>query len=324
MVTDHLPPALRDDEVVAELSGILGVLSSARLGDAVWPLACADALQLVVHGDSSAVVMQRGDEIHVDGTAESRTRTAFDSAALSRQTLARSGVWTWCSHAGVSVPLRASGAMAIVIWFDHLLSRAAARRTRVLLEIVHPVLASAALGRFAGEGSTRAPLPASLQRLLESLTDGVLVYDVAGAPIWHNAALSRVRAAEPEWPHILTAARQLACGRDGERKEARTAAARYQLLATRIDHIDAVIVTMRVQQSAPSAESDTAMTLRTRYGLTRRELEVTRLLLRGQSNRDIATQLNISAHTARHHTERVLGKLGVRSRAAIAVAVGSR
>ena len=41
----------------------------------------------------------------------------------------------------------------------------------------------------------------------------------------------------------------------------------------------------------------------------------------GMKPREIADRLNISEHTARHHTERVLGKLGVRSRAAIPRAV---
>jgi DNA-binding CsgD family transcriptional regulator len=60
-----------------------------------------------------------------------------------------------------------------------------------------------------------------------------------------------------------------------------------------------------------------ALTLRELYNLTKRELDVTGLLLRGHSNREIAGRLNISAHTARHHTEKVLEKLGIRSRAAI-------
>jgi len=71
--------------------------------------------------------------------------------------------------------------------------------------------------------------------------------------------------------------------------------------------------------SALGAEDVTR--LRDRYGLTSREIEVTGLLLRGESNRDIADRLSISEHTARHHTENVLGKLGVRSRAAIPRAV---
>jgi DNA-binding CsgD family transcriptional regulator len=56
--------------------------------------------------------------------------------------------------------------------------------------------------------------------------------------------------------------------------------------------------------------------LQDRYGLTRRELEVATLLAQGRTNTAIADILHISTHTARHHTQRVLGKLGVHSRAA--------
>jgi DNA-binding CsgD family transcriptional regulator len=52
-----------------------------------------------------------------------------------------------------------------------------------------------------------------------------------------------------------------------------------------------------------------------RYGLTRRELEVAELLARGKSNATIAGELRISGHTARHHTQRILSKLKVHSRA---------
>ena len=51
-----------------------------------------------------------------------------------------------------------------------------------------------------------------------------------------------------------------------------------------------------------------------RYGLTRRELEVAKLLARGKSNASIAQQLRISAHTARHHTQSILSKLEVHTR----------
>ena len=56
--------------------------------------------------------------------------------------------------------------------------------------------------------------------------------------------------------------------------------------------------------------------LQDKYGLTRRELEVATLLAEGRTNTDIAKALHISTHTARHHTQRILGKLGVHSRAA--------
>ena len=51
------------------------------------------------------------------------------------------------------------------------------------------------------------------------------------------------------------------------------------------------------------------------YGLTAREVEVATLLAHGRSNSAIAETLQISTHTARHHTQRILAKLGVHSRA---------
>jgi DNA-binding NarL/FixJ family response regulator len=52
-----------------------------------------------------------------------------------------------------------------------------------------------------------------------------------------------------------------------------------------------------------------------KFGLTRREAEVAVLLVLGRSNQAIARELKISSHTARHHTQRVLSKLEVHSRA---------
>lgn len=55
-------------------------------------------------------------------------------------------------------------------------------------------------------------------------------------------------------------------------------------------------------------------TLCSRFGLTRREEEVATLLAQGRSNQAIAHELEISVHTARHHTQRILSKLEVHSR----------
>jgi DNA-binding CsgD family transcriptional regulator len=51
-------------------------------------------------------------------------------------------------------------------------------------------------------------------------------------------------------------------------------------------------------------------------GLSRREIEVLRLLADGQSNAEIATQLFISSRTAEHHIQNIYTKLGVSGRAA--------
>jgi len=57
-------------------------------------------------------------------------------------------------------------------------------------------------------------------------------------------------------------------------------------------------------------------TLQSTYGFTAREIQVAMLVAEGRSNIAIAAALQISPHTARHHTQRVLAKLGVHSRSA--------
>ena len=52
------------------------------------------------------------------------------------------------------------------------------------------------------------------------------------------------------------------------------------------------------------------------HGLSRRELEVLRLVASGKSNREIAAALVISEHTVARHLQNVFAKLGVSSRAA--------
>ncbi|GAB3678176.1 response regulator transcription factor [Salinisphaera aquimarina] len=63
--------------------------------------------------------------------------------------------------------------------------------------------------------------------------------------------------------------------------------------------------------------------LRTRFALTRREADVALLLAQRMQNAEIARTLCVSAHTARHHTEQVLGKLNVHRRAEVARVVQS-
>jgi ATP/maltotriose-dependent transcriptional regulator MalT len=71
-----------------------------------------------------------------------------------------------------------------------------------------------------------------------------------------------------------------------------------------------------LRSRAPSATSAAA-------GLTRRELEVLRLVAGGMSNQDIAAELVLSEHTVHRHVANVLAKLGVSSRTA-AVAQAAR
>jgi DNA-binding NarL/FixJ family response regulator len=53
--------------------------------------------------------------------------------------------------------------------------------------------------------------------------------------------------------------------------------------------------------------------------LSRRELEVVRLISQGCSNREIAATLCLSGRTVDNHVHRILAKVGVQSRTALAV-----
>ena len=57
--------------------------------------------------------------------------------------------------------------------------------------------------------------------------------------------------------------------------------------------------------------------LQARFGLTPAQVVVARLLGEGLSNAEIARKLFVSEHTARNHTYRVLGKLGISKRARV-------
>jgi DNA-binding CsgD family transcriptional regulator len=75
---------------------------------------------------------------------------------------------------------------------------------------------------------------------------------------------------------------------------------------------DVIVSMTRVIRRLPDPEA-----LVNRFGLTPCEASVALLLARGMPNRDIARTLAVSTHTARHHTESVLLKLGIHTRAAV-------
>ena len=81
-----------------------------------------------------------------------------------------------------------------------------------------------------------------------------------------------------------------------------------------LDELRALRTNLRKQHALKSPDINPEPGTLEQYGLTRRELQVAHLLAEGRSNQAIARELKISAHTARHHTQRVLSKLEVHSR----------
>jgi DNA-binding NarL/FixJ family response regulator len=64
----------------------------------------------------------------------------------------------------------------------------------------------------------------------------------------------------------------------------------------------------------PRLPAPPASPMRITEELTGREVEVLRLMARGQRNKQLAAQLKISEHTAKFHVSSVLAKLGARTR----------
>jgi DNA-binding CsgD family transcriptional regulator len=75
-----------------------------------------------------------------------------------------------------------------------------------------------------------------------------------------------------------------------------------------------VLVGVRTPPAAPHSSER----LRERFGLTRKQSRVARLLVEGLRNDEIAQRLFISPHTARHHVEQIRLKVGGHTRAAVA------
>ena len=76
--------------------------------------------------------------------------------------------------------------------------------------------------------------------------------------------------------------------------------------------IGAMIMLRREAVSSPQQATESS--LARRFGLTPQESRVALMLAEHRSNREIASTLGVSVHTARHHTEHVLAKLHIHSR----------
>ena len=176
----------------------------------------------------------------------------------------------------------------------------------------------------------------SMNSMLDRVGQRLILFGLDGHELHRNVTMRRMLEQEPEQQAILQAAeavaqaviasvhrvdpespRKLATPADS-RREVETGLARYRLRGCRLGPDVAspdagVLVSVdRIDAVAPSTEG-----LRRRYGLTAREAQVASLLAQRLTNDEIASALGISSHTARHHTESVLLKLGVTSRRAL-------
>jgi len=185
------------------------------------------------------------------------------------------------------------------------------------------------LGQFP-ERTGGLPDRQGVVRIMEVLHEGVMVIDVAGATLYENPALQRIVAADPEGPmlkkeclvlaqRLLSMARRASQPPTTTEQTVRTTTAGYRIRGALVDPrmfalqpISLVVVARTTPEEIPRE------VLQNRYGLTPREALIAQQLAEGRNNGEIAQRLHISLHTVRRHVERVLSKLGVHSRAAVA------
>jgi DNA-binding CsgD family transcriptional regulator len=336
------------------LAEALATILARRASNEEWLASCPVAIQTLLRGDLSAIAVQQAGETLIDGTASSHVSEELHASDFRGDGLPPAGVWarrrrhrrhqsSGFGSFGVTARLPLDGAVTVLVLLDHPLPEDEAERARELLEAVQPVLASAAAERFGDDTHAHRQMPPSLARLLGSLAEGLLVCDRAGSVLWRNASLSRMLGAEPEWRSVYEHARRVAreavesahlpvVAREGDEHlelapivaGVRTKLLSYQLRAVYVAEYQSTLVTFAATGKIEPTADETLHALRVQYALTERETEVTELLLHGKSNVEVAAQLHISGHTARHHTERILDKQGVPTRPAIAVAMASQ
>jgi DNA-binding CsgD family transcriptional regulator len=193
---------------------------------------------------------------------------------------------------------------------------------------------------------------AGCRDLLDKVDAPVAVFGPDGHELFHSRALQALLAADPESNAVVCEMRRLErtlrtfhekplyengtalngkvagqfeMGKFTElgqaAHEVRTKTSLYRiygsLLQPLLCGVEAAIVTVERRGVAlPSRRR-----LQTSFGLTPREADVTLLLAEGLGNNALAERLYISPHTARRHTEKVLDKLGIASRAAVAITI---
>ena len=179
---------------------------------------------------------------------------------------------------------------------------------------------------------------AALQQLHSSMTTlgeafddvetGMAIFGNGGVrEVARNARLEELLREEPARERLLELvgrqAARAAASRDGfweDCRELELAGGFYRLVASRVEAgrlLPEPAVLILVDRLSPALP--TTQELRIGFGLRGREPQVALLAAEGLSNAAIAERLRLSAHTVRHYLERVLDRLGLHSRKALAL-----
>jgi DNA-binding CsgD family transcriptional regulator len=165
---------------------------------------------------------------------------------------------------------------------------------------------------------------------IDALPVAAALFDADGTELHRNRALCLLLDSEPAADRIAEAAETLAHDVNlRPRKSPRfavpqqdvdgaEASFRMRACLLQLETVDAPFTLVTVEHLSLFPPQQV---VQNRLGLTAREAEVAILVARGASNADLADQLYISPHTARHHVARILKKLDLSSRSGIASAL---
>lgn len=201
-------------------------------------------------------------------------------------------------------------------------------RNKQMLSLVVPAF-TAGISAYVRMARLRAGFAA----LVDSIAVGVTIVAVDGSVLDENHTMKAIADVDPERARIRATVRQVSreiantvargespdWSKRSQQVEIRTAFARYRITTTYAPDgfLPAGGGVIAFTERLASRSLDSA-TLASQFGLTSREIQTAQLVTRGYSTRQIATAMGISFNTARRHTEHVLLKLNVHSRAAIA------
>lgn len=194
------------------------------------------------------------------------------------------------------------------------------------------------LPAFEGAVDLIIRLPENQRRLesvVDMLSDGLALIDDSGRTVHENVALRRFMANEHDTgplrkacAHTAAALAALVSHADSKSRpralecpaalRVSTPTGHYRIEGGVLGDGGETALLLCVLVSRMSRPPLSSRELRGHYGLTAREISVATLLAQGRSNREIARILGLSIHTARRHTEHVLMKLDVHTRAAVA------
>jgi DNA-binding CsgD family transcriptional regulator len=168
----------------------------------------------------------------------------------------------------------------------------------------------------------------TLGQAFDDVETGMAIFGCDGTgEVGRNARLDELLAEEPARDRlrelILHQARRAALWSESPRDEAREEellGGCYRLVAIRtpagtlLTEAAVLVLVDRLSPTLPTTQE-----LRISFGLRGREPQIALLAAKGLSNAAIAQRLRLSAHTVRHYLERVLGRLGLHTRKALAL-----